>query len=86
MAPEQVEGKEANERADIFAFGAVMYEMLTGRRAFDGDSQNGVMAAILKDQPEPIHQWQPRVPRAFERIIRRCMEKKPADRWHSRTI
>jgi Tol biopolymer transport system component len=83
MAPEQVEGKEANERSDIFAFGAVMFEMLTGRRAFDGDSQNGVMAAILKDQPEPIHQWQPRVPRAFERIIKRCMEKKPADRWHS---
>ena len=83
MAPEQVEGKETNERSDIFAFGAVMYEMTTGRRAFDGDSQNGVMAAILKDQPEPIHQWQPRVPRGFERIIRRCMEKKAADRWHS---
>src|SRR5206468_4149042 len=81
--PEQAEGKEADERSDIFSFGAVLYEMLTGRRAFDGETSTSVLAAILKDQPLPIQQFQPAVPRALDRVVRRCLEKKPADRWQS---
>ena len=83
MSPEQAEGKETDERSDIFSFGAVLYEMLTGKRAFDGDSKTAILAAILKDQPEPISQFQPQVPRALDRVVRKCLEKKPADRWHS---
>ena len=83
MAPEQAEGKEADERSDIFSFGAVLYEMLTGKRAFDGDTKTAILAAILKDQPEPISQFQPAVPRSLDRVVRKCLEKKPAERWHS---
>jgi Tol biopolymer transport system component len=83
MSPEQAEGKETDERSDIFVFGAVLYEMLTGRRAFDGDTKTAVLAAILKDQPAPIQQFQPMVPRAMDRVVRKCLEKRPADRWHS---
>ena len=63
MSPEQAEGKDTDERSDIFSFGAVLYEMLTGKRAFDGESRTAILAAILKDQPEPISQFQPQVPR-----------------------
>jgi Tol biopolymer transport system component/predicted Ser/Thr protein kinase len=83
MSPEQAEGKDTDERSDIFSFGAVMYEMLTGKRAFDGDSKTAILAAILKDQPEPISQFQPMVPRALDRVVLRCLEKKPVERWHS---
>jgi eukaryotic-like serine/threonine-protein kinase len=83
MSPEQAEGKEADERSDIFSFGTVLYEMLTGQRAFDGETKTAILAAILKDQPAPIQQFQPMVPRAFDRVVRKCLEKKPADRWHS---
>ena len=83
MSPEQAEGKDTDERSDIFAFGVVLYEMLTGRRAFDGETKTAVLAAILKDQPAPIQQFQPMVPRALDRVVRKCLEKKPADRWHS---
>jgi eukaryotic-like serine/threonine-protein kinase len=83
MSPEQVEGKAIDERSDIFAFGAVMYEMLTGRRAFNGETKTAVLAAILKDQPGPIQQFQPQVPRSLDRVVRKCLEKKAADRWHS---
>ena len=83
MSPEQAEGKDTDERSDIFSFGAVLYEMLTGRRAFDGETKTAVMAAILKDQPAPIQQFQPMVPRSLDRVVRKCLEKKPADRWHS---
>jgi eukaryotic-like serine/threonine-protein kinase len=83
MSPEQAEGKEADERSDIFSFGTVLYEMLTGTRAFDGDTKTAILAAILKDQPAPIQQFQPAVPRAFDRVVRKCLEKKPSDRWHS---
>jgi eukaryotic-like serine/threonine-protein kinase len=83
MSPEQAEGKEADERSDIFSFGAVLYEMLTGRRAFDGETTTAVLAAILKDQPPPISQYQPHAPRALDRVVRKCLEKKPADRWQS---
>ncbi len=83
MSPEQAEGKETDERSDIFSFGVVLYEMLTGHHAYDGDSRTAVLAAILKDQPSPIQQFQPTVPRALDRVVRKCLEKKPADRWHS---
>ena len=83
MSPEQAEGKETDERSDIFSFGAVLYEMLTGKRAFDGESKTAILAAVLKDQPEPIQQFQPMVPRALDRVVRKCLEKKPAERWHS---
>jgi Tol biopolymer transport system component/predicted Ser/Thr protein kinase len=83
MSPEQVEAKETDERSDIFSFGAVFYEMITGRRAFEGDSQASVLASILKDQPPPMSERQPGVPRALTRVVRKCLEKKPDDRWQS---
>ncbi len=83
MSPEQVEGKEADERSDIFSFGVVLYEMITGQRPFTGDTQAAVLAALLKDQAPPMSQRQPAVPRALERVVRKCLEKKPDDRWHS---
>jgi serine/threonine protein kinase/Tol biopolymer transport system component len=83
MAPEQVEGKEADERSDIFSFGVVFYEMITGHRPFTGDTQAAVLASLLKDQPPPMSKWQPAVPRQLERVVRKCLEKKPDDRWQS---
>jgi Tol biopolymer transport system component/predicted Ser/Thr protein kinase len=83
MSPEQVEAKEADERSDIFSFGAVFYEMITGKRAFEGNSQAGVLASILKDQPPPMSDRQPGMPRAIARVVRKCLEKQPDDRWQS---
>src|SRR5215469_15979340 len=82
MAPEQVEAKETDERSDIFSFGVVFYEMITGQRPFTGDTQAAVLAALLKDQTPP-GQRQPGVPRQLERVVRKCLEKKPDERWHS---
>src|SRR5580704_3719176 len=79
MSPEQAEGKDTDERSDIFSFGTVLYEMITGTRAFDGETKTAILAAILKDQPAPMQQLQPMVPRAFDRVVRRCLEKKPPD-------
>ena len=83
MPPEQVEGKEADERSDIFSFGVVFYEMITGERPFTGDTQAAVLASLLKDQPQPMSRRQPPTPRALERLVRKCLEKKPDDRWQS---
>ena len=83
MAPEQVEGKETDERSDIFSFGVVFYEMITGQRPFTGDTQAAVLASVLKEPPPPMSQWQPAVPRQLERVVRKCLEKKPDDRWQS---
>ncbi|MBZ5677322.1 MAG: protein kinase [Acidobacteriia bacterium] len=83
MSPEQVEGKDSDGRSDIFSFGVVLYEMVTGQRPFTGDTQAAVLAALLKDQPAPMSQRQPATPRALERVVRKCLEKKPDDRWHS---
>jgi hypothetical protein len=83
MSPEQAEAKETDEGSDIFSFGAVFYEMITGRRAFEGDSQASVVASIRKDQPPPMSERQPAVPRAIARVVRKCLEKKPDDRWQS---
>ena len=81
MSPEQVEGREVDARSDIFSLGSVIYEMATGRRAFDAGSQAGVIAAILERQPEPITQVQPMTPAGLERVVRACMAKAPDDRW-----
>jgi Tol biopolymer transport system component/tRNA A-37 threonylcarbamoyl transferase component Bud32 len=81
MAPEQVEGKEADQRTDIFAFGAVLYEMLTGKKAFEGKSQASLIGAIMKAEPRPISHTQPLTPAALEHIVARCLVKDPEERW-----
>jgi Tol biopolymer transport system component len=83
MAPEQVEGKEADGRSDIWALGAVIYEMATGKRPFDGESPASVMAAILKDHPPGIATSQPATPAALDHIVRTSLAKDPDDRWQS---
>jgi len=81
MSPEQVRGLEADHRADIFSFGVILYEMLSGRRTFAGDSAIEVMNAILKEDPPELTATNPRVPQGLERLIRRCLEKKPERRF-----
>jgi eukaryotic-like serine/threonine-protein kinase len=83
MAPEQIEGEQADARTDIFAFGAVLYEMLTGRRAFDGKSRASIIAAILASEPPPLRETQPVAPAALDRVIRICLAKEPDERWQS---
>ena len=83
MSPEQVEGKPADARSDIFAFGCVFYEMLTGAKAFDGGSKASIIAAILAREPRPVHELQPAVPPEVERVLRICLAKDPAQRWQS---
>ncbi len=80
MAPEQLEGREADARADIFAFGAMLYEMVTGRRAFGGKSPASIIGAVLRDQPPPMAELQSLTPPALERLVRRCLEKDPERR------
>jgi tRNA A-37 threonylcarbamoyl transferase component Bud32 len=81
MSPEQVEGKEVDERSDIFSLGAVLYEMLTGKRAFEGKSQLSVASAILEKEPEPISAVKPLTPPVLEHDIRKCLAKNPSERW-----
>ena len=83
MAPEQVRGETVDHRADIFSFGAVLYEMLTGKRAFNGDTAVEVMTSILKSEPPEIDLEQTKVPPSLDRIVRHCLEKAPADRFQS---
>ena len=83
MSPEQLEGREADPRSDIFALGALVYEMITGQKAFGGKSPASVVAAILDRDPAPISNSQPDVPTALERLVRRCLAKDPDDRWQS---
>jgi hypothetical protein len=81
MAPEQIEGREADARSDIFAFGGVLYEMLTGTRAFTGKSAPSLIAAILEHDPPPIGAQQKVAPAALDHVVRRCLAKDPDDRW-----
>jgi Tol biopolymer transport system component len=81
MAPEQVEGKEADARTDVFAFGAVLYEMLTGKKAFEGKSQASLIGAIMKAEPRPLSHTQPLTPAPLEHIVERCLVKDPEERW-----
>ena len=83
MAPEQVEGKEADARSDIFALGAVLYEMATGKRAFGGKTAASAMAAVLEREPSPISVLQPTAPAAFDHVVQGCLAKDPESRWQS---
>ena len=83
MAPEQLEGQEADARTDIFAFGAVVHEMVTGKRAFEGDSQASLIGAILKDDPRTMSALQPLSPSTLDRVIKKCLAKDPEKRWHT---
>ena len=83
MAPEQLEGREADARTDIFAFGAVLYEMLTGKKAFEGTSHASVSAAIMSSDPTPISALQPLTPPALDRVVATCLAKDPDERWQS---
>jgi Tol biopolymer transport system component len=83
MAPEQLAGKEADARSDLFAFGAIVYEMATGRRAFEGTSAATVIGAVLHLDPPPISSLQPLTPAALDRIVARCLAKDPEDRWQT---
>ncbi len=81
MAPEQLEGKETDARSDIWALGCVLYEMVTGKRAFEGQSQASLIAAIMEHEPRPIAELQPLSPPGLDHVVRRCLAKDPADRW-----
>jgi serine/threonine protein kinase len=78
MSPEQAQGQPADVRSDIFSFGLVLYEMLSGRRAFSGESGLAILAALLRDQPTPLQ-----APLAIETIVRRCLAKQPTDRYQA---
>ena len=81
MAPEQLEAKEADARTDIFAFGAVVYEMATGKKAFEGKSQASLIAAIMGQDPRPMSELQPMTPSTLDHVVRRCLAKEPDKRW-----
>jgi len=83
MAPEQLESNQVDARSDLFAFGAVLYEMATGQKAFGGKNQASLIAAILKDEPHSMSELQPLSPPALERLVRTCLAKDPEERWQS---
>jgi len=83
MAPEQLEGLEADARTDIFTLGTVLYEMATGKRAFQGESKTSLIAAIVSGQPAPISSMVATTPPALDHVLRKCLEKDPDDRWQS---
>jgi Tol biopolymer transport system component/predicted Ser/Thr protein kinase len=83
MAPEQVEGQEADARTDIFALGVLLYEMAAGKRPFEGKSRASLIASILEREPEPISSLQPMTPPAFERVVKGCLAKEPDQRWQT---
>jgi serine/threonine-protein kinase len=83
MAPEQIDGRGVDHRTDLFSFGAVFFEMLSGRRAFEGDSARAVRAAILSDKPRSLSSRQPPVPRRLDKVVQRCLAQRPEDRWQT---
>jgi serine/threonine-protein kinase len=85
MSPEQAEGLKVDRRSDIFSFGAVLYEMVTGQRAFEGDSSISTLSAVLRDEVKPIREIAPEVPAELDDLIAQCLRKNPDDRWQSMT-
>jgi hypothetical protein len=83
MSPEQLEGQDADARSDIFAFGALLYELVSGRKAFEGKSRASVIAAILDHDPPPLASLQPLAPPALDHLVAKCLAKNPDDRWQS---
>src|ERR1022692_2422064 len=83
MAPEQVEAKEVDARTDIFAFGAVVYEMATGKKAFEGKTSASVIAKILEAEPPSMASLQPMTPSQFDRVVKKCLAKDPEKRWQA---
>ncbi|HKD86609.1 MAG TPA: protein kinase [Terriglobales bacterium] len=83
MAPEQIEGKEADPRSDIFSLGSVLYEMVAGKRPFEGKSQISLASAILEKDPEPISALKPLTPPAFEHTVKTCLQKDPEERFQT---
>src|SRR5450830_1917193 len=83
MAPEQLEGKDADARTDIFSFGCVLYEMATAKKAFTGASQASLVTAIMSREPEPISAVAPMAPPALDRLVKTCLAKDPEDRWQN---
>ena len=83
MSPEQLEGREPDARTDIFSLGAVLYEMVTGQRAFQGDSRTSLISAIVSSEPPPIGEIIPVTPPALERVVKKCLAKDPDQRWQS---
>lgn len=81
MSPEQAQGKNVDSRSDLFSFGSVLYEMLCGARAFHSDTEIGTLAAVMERQPVPLNTLAPDLPLALHRLIAKCLEKKPQDRW-----
>jgi serine/threonine protein kinase len=83
MAPEQLEAGQVDARTDVFAFGAVLYEMITGRKAFTGKSQSSLIAAILEHDPEPMSVIQPMTPPTLDHVVKTCLAKEPDERWQT---
>ena len=83
MSPEQVRGLAIDHRADIFAFGAILYEMVVGKRTFHKSTEADTISAILNEEPQPISDFAPEMPIALQRVVRRCLEKNPEQRFHS---
>jgi serine/threonine protein kinase/Tol biopolymer transport system component len=83
MAPEQLEGRATDTRTDVFAFGVVLYEMVTGRRAFNATSQAALVGSILRDDPPAVTALDPVLPAALDHLIRRCLAKEPSERWQT---
>ena len=83
MSPEQLEGKDADQRSDIFALGAALYEALTGQRPFSGDSHATLIGAILHARPSPVSSLQPTIPPPVDRVVAKCLEKDPDRRWQT---
>ncbi len=83
MSPEQVKGRTVDHRSDIFSFGAILYEMLSGRRAFHGESAAETMSAILKEDPPDLYETNQKISPALERLVNHCLEKNPEERFHS---
>ena len=86
MSPEQAEGRKVDARTDIFSFGAVLYETITGRRAFCGGSALSILSAVLREEPKPAAEIAPGLPRDLDRIVTRCLHKDRNRRYNTQAI